>query len=128
MATSSEKDFFEAVKDSLEERGVLDKLSAEIRSHVLQILKSEDQGQRTENKDIFKTSENFLINELIKEYLEWNKLKHTQAVLVAETGHPKESLTRRELEESLHVKTGPNAQQVSPVKNALIQVEVKRQN
>ncbi len=127
MATSSEKDFFEAVKDSLEERGVLDKLSAEIRSHVLQILKSEDQGQGTENKDIFKTSENFLINELIKEYLEWNKLKHTQAVLVAETGHPKESLTRRELEESLHVKTGPNAQQV-PLLYTLVSALINKSN
>ena len=46
MAGSSDKDFAEAVKESLGERGVLDRLSAEIRSHVFQILKGEESERK----------------------------------------------------------------------------------
>ena len=110
MATS-EKEFYEAVKDSLQEKGILDKLSGEIRSQVLQILKSDD--STTDPNVVFKTSsQNFVINELIKEYLDWNGLKNTKDVLVSEAGHPKESLSRSQLEESLNVQTGSNARKV----------------
>ncbi len=113
MATS-EKEFFEAVKGSLQEKGLLDKLSGEIRSEVLQILKSDDSTTATADPSVvFKTSsQNFILNELIKEYLEWNGLKHTKDVLVSEAGHPKESLTRCQLEEALNVQVGSNAQKV----------------
>jgi len=101
----------EAVKECLESKGVLEKMTAEIRSHVLKILKDEDDP--SERRAKLKTgTQNFVINELIKEYLEWNELKHTRDVLVTESGHPKESLTRTELEELLHVQTGLNGRKV----------------
>ena len=124
MASGGEKEFVEAVKECLESKGVLEKMSAEIRSHVLKILKDEnDPSDRTSG---LKTgSQNFVINELIKEYLEWNELKHTRDVLVSESGHPKESLTRTELEELLHVQTGLNARKV-PLIYSLVSSVIKK--
>ena len=124
MATS-EKEFSEAVKESLSERGVLDKLSGQIRTHVLQILKNEETS--VPDRQVLKTSENFLINELIKEDLEWNNLIQTRTVLVLESGHPKESLSRSELEEALKVETGANAQQV-PLLYSLVAATLQKAN
>jgi len=124
---SSEKDFFEAVKDCLEEKGVLEKLSAEVRSHVMQILKNEDQNSSGQKPILKTSSQNFVINELIKEYLEWNELKHTRDVLVSESGHPKESLSRNQLEELLQVQTGLNARRV-PLLYTLVSSVMKKSN
>ena len=123
--STSEKEFAEAVKESLAERGVLNKLSGEIRTQVLQILKNEEKSDP--ERQVLKTSENFVINELIKEYLDWNNLTQTRTVLVLETGHPNESLSRSQLEEALNVQTGANAQQV-PLLYSLVAATVQKSN
>ena len=123
--STSEKEFAEAVKESLAERGVLNKLSGEIRTQVLQILKNEEKSDP--ERQVLKTSENFVINELIKEYLDWNNLIQTRTVLVLETGHPNESLSRSQLEEALNVQTGANAQQV-PLLYSLVAAAVQKSN
>ena len=123
--STSEKEFAEAVKESLAERGVLNKLSGEIRTQVLQILKNEEKSDP--ERQVLKTSENFVINELIKEYLDWNNLIQTRTVLVLETGHPNESLSRSQLEEALNVQTGANAQQV-PLLYSLVAATVQKSN
>ena len=125
MATS-EKEFAEAVKESLAERGVLNKLSGEIRTQVLQILKNEEKSDPNRCQ-VLKTSENFVINELIKEYLDWNNLTQTRTVLILETGHPNESLSRSQLEEALNVQTGANARQV-PLLYSLVAATVQKSN
>ena len=123
--STSEKEFAEAVKESLAERGVLNKLSGEIRTEVLQILKNEEKSDP--ERQVLKTSENFVINELIKEYLDWNNLIQTRTVLVLETGHPNESLSRSQLEEALNVQTGANAQKV-PLLYSLVAATVQKSN
>ena len=123
--STSEKEFAEAVKESLAERGVLNKLSGEIRTQVLQILKNEEKSDP--ERQVLKTTENFVINELIKEYLDWNNLTQTRTVLVLETGHPNESLSRSQLEEALNVQTGANAQQV-PLLYSLVAATVQKSN
>ena len=123
--STSEKEFAEAVKESLAERGVLNKLSGEIRTEVLQILKNEEKSDP--ERQVLKTTENFVINELIKEYLDWNNLTQTRTVLVLETGHPNESLSRSQLEEALNVQTGANAQQV-PLLYSLVAATVQKSN
>eukprot|EP00694_Reclinomonas_americana_P007961 EC799535.1.p1 GENE.EC799535.1~~EC799535.1.p1 ORF type:complete len:227 (+),score=56.38 EC799535.1:92-682(+) len=48
------------------------------------------------------SEENLLINELIREYLEYNKYRHTMSVFLPESGQP-ESLDRRFVTQQLHV-------------------------
>jgi lisH domain-containing protein FOPNL len=37
---------------------------------------------------------NLVLNELIREYLEFNNYKHTQSVFIPETGQPEEAFDR----------------------------------
>ena len=57
-------------------------------------------------------STNFLINELIKEYLDYNGYEHTADILSVESGQPQRRADRNDLEAVLRVHTGPNAKQV----------------
>ena len=65
------------VKDTLETRGVLGQLKARLRAEVFNALDDQSEvGPQLSN-------ENMLINELIREYLEFNKYKYTSSVLLA---------------------------------------------
>lgn len=66
-----------AVRDTLETRGVLGQLKARIRAEVFSAL----DDQREPRPPL--SHENLLINELIREYLQFNKYKHTASVLTA---------------------------------------------
>jgi len=65
------------VKETLEHRGVLNQLKARIRAEVFSAL--DDQAEEKPSL----SNENLLINELIREYLEYNKYKYTASVLQA---------------------------------------------
>ena len=65
------------VKETLEHRGILNQLKARIRAEVFSAL-----DDQTEEKPSL-SNENLLINELIREYLEFNKYKYTASVLQA---------------------------------------------
>ncbi|XP_028634245.1 lisH domain-containing protein FOPNL isoform X2 [Grammomys surdaster] len=65
------------LKDTLEKRGVLGHLKARIRAEVFNAL-DDDREPRPSL-----SHENLLINELIREYLEFNKYKYTASVLIA---------------------------------------------
>jgi lisH domain-containing protein FOPNL len=69
--------FFSVVKDTLENRGVLGQLKARIRAEVFNAL--DDQSESAPPL----SNENLLVNELIREYLEFNKYKYTASVLMA---------------------------------------------
>ena len=58
------------------------------------------------------SSSNFIVNELIKEYLDYNGYQNTGDILAIESNLPKKRITRVELETSLKVHSGPNAKQV----------------
>uniref|UniRef100_A0A4X1VM92 Centrosomal protein 20 n=1 Tax=Sus scrofa TaxID=9823 RepID=A0A4X1VM92_PIG len=77
------------LKDTLEKRGVLGHLKARIRAEVFNALDDESEPRPS------LSHENLLINELIREYLEFNKYKYTASVLIAESGQPVVPLDRQ---------------------------------
>ncbi|XP_051877916.1 LOW QUALITY PROTEIN: lisH domain-containing protein FOPNL [Pristis pectinata] len=86
MATVSE--LKAVLKETLEKKGVMGQLKARIRAEVFSAL--DDQSEPRPPL----SHENLLINELIREYLEFNKYKYTASVLTAEAGQPE--ITYRE--------------------------------
>ncbi|XP_025711379.1 centrosomal protein 20 isoform X1 [Callorhinus ursinus] len=77
------------LKDTLEKRGVLGHLKARIRAEVFNALDDESEPRPS------LSHENLLINELIREYLEFNKYKYTASVLISESGQPVVPLDRQ---------------------------------
>ncbi|XP_035195102.1 centrosomal protein 20 isoform X3 [Oxyura jamaicensis] len=67
----------QALKEALEKRGVLGQIRANIRAEVFHAL--DDQSEPRPPL----CHENLLINELVREYLEYNKYKYTASVLTA---------------------------------------------
>ncbi|XP_055265528.1 centrosomal protein 20 [Moschus berezovskii] len=88
------------LKDTLEKRGVLGHLKARIRAEVFNALDDESEPRPS------LSHENFLINELIREYLEFNKYKYTASVLIAESGQPVVPLDRQFLIHELNAFEG----------------------
>ncbi|XP_061736986.1 lisH domain-containing protein FOPNL isoform X1 [Nerophis ophidion] len=66
-----------AVRETLESRGVLGQLKARIQAEVFGAL----DDQREQRPPL--SHENLLINELIREYLEFNKYRYTASVLTS---------------------------------------------
>ncbi|XP_001374877.1 centrosomal protein 20 isoform X1 [Monodelphis domestica] len=94
------------LKDTLEKRGVLGHLRAKIRAEVFNAL--DDQGEKPPPL----SHENLLINELIREYLEFNKYKYSASVLAAESGQPAMPLERQFLIKELNIFEDSNAKTV----------------
>ena len=112
---------FEAIEEKLRANGIIDRLSCSVRAEVLQILKHPESRQKLPKSDdglpppagsTDPDSTNFLINELIKEYLDYNGYEHTADILSVESGQPQRRADRNDLEAVLRVHTGPNAKQV----------------
>lgn len=68
---------FTVIKDTLDNRGVLGQIKARIRAEVFNAL-----DDQSETKPPL-SNENMIINELIREYLEFNRYKYTSSVLVS---------------------------------------------
>eukprot|EP00741_Cyanophora_paradoxa_P006716 tig00001033_g6496.t1 len=86
-----------ALKDTLEGKGVLRQIRARIRAEIFGALDDHDEPRPQ------LSNENLLINELIREYLEWNKYKNTLCVFLPESGQPEEQLDRRLLAHDLRI-------------------------
>ncbi|CAG9134120.1 hypothetical protein JYU34_006954 [Plutella xylostella] len=96
----SEQDFITAIKDLLRSEGHLDKIQAQMRSKVIEAIKHKQEGLTPNGKNTQPPSpseEVLLINEIIREYLEWNGYLYTASVLASEAGMPKEKSSRAEL-------------------------------
>ena len=106
---ASEKDLCQTVTQSLRENGFLNKMSAEVRKEILDVLKNEQQNHQSSPA---LSTENFIINELIKEYLEWNNLNQTSDVLSLESGQPKQRVSRADLENTINIQSGENATRI----------------
>ncbi|XP_017272385.1 lisH domain-containing protein FOPNL isoform X2 [Kryptolebias marmoratus] len=104
MATISE--LKSAVRDTLESRGVLGQLKARIRAEVFSAL----DDQREPRPPL--SHENLLINELIREYLEFNKYRYTASVLTAESGQPEAALDRQFMANELKVSEDASSKSV----------------
>lgn len=85
------------MRETLESRGVLGQLKARIRAEVFSAL----DDQREPRPPL--SHENLLINELIREYLEFNKYRYAASVLTAESGQPEVPLDRQFLANELKV-------------------------
>ncbi|XP_021267684.1 lisH domain-containing protein FOPNL isoform X3 [Numida meleagris] len=94
------------LKDTLEKRGALGQIKARIRAEVFNAL--DDQSEPRPPL----SHENLLINELIREYLEFNKYKYAASVLTAEAGQPEVPLDREFLVKELNIIEDANAKSV----------------
>lgn len=91
------EDLKAVLKETLENKGVLNQVRARIRAEVFNAL-----DDQTEMKPTL-SNENFLINELIREYLDFNKYNYTKSVLMVESGQPTEKIDRRFLLQQLNM-------------------------
>ena len=69
--------YFTVIKDTLENKGSLGQIKARIRAEVFNALNEEGDSKPQ------LSNENLIINELIREYLDFNKYKYASSVLVA---------------------------------------------
>lgn len=88
---STLEDLRDAVQTSLETRGVLGEMQARLRSEIFRCI--DDRSLPPPKL----TNENLMINELIREYLEWNGYRHTSSVLLQETGQPSQGAMSRDV-------------------------------
>lgn len=117
------------VTDRLRERGVLHKIQGQIRQEVLAALKEErDHPDFAAARPDFSSGDNFVVNELIREYLTWNGLHQTAAALSLESGHPQQNLDRQSLEDNLGVRSGANAAKVPLLYSVVAAVRNKKKN
>ncbi|XP_068102958.1 centrosomal protein 20 [Hyperolius riggenbachi] len=104
MATVS--DLKAVLTDTLNKRGVLGQLKARLRAEVFAAL-----DDQSELRPVL-SHENLLINEMIREYLEFNKYKYAASVLTAETGLSDIPLDRSFLARELNFIEDANSQSV----------------
>ncbi|KAM9305021.1 centrosomal protein 20 [Gastrophryne carolinensis] len=104
MATVA--DLKAVLTDTLDKRGVLGQLKAQVRAEVFAAL-----DDRSEPRPAL-SHENLLINEMIREYLEFNKYRYTASVLTEETGLSDVPLDRSFLARELNFAEDTNAQSV----------------
>ncbi|KPJ05997.1 LisH domain-containing protein FOPNL [Papilio machaon] len=98
--TITDKDVLDAIKNVLRKSGDLSKIQAEMRAKVTEILQDRQFTNNPGCRNLCPpppTAEVLLINDLIKEYLEWNGYLYTSTVLTSEAALPKEKRTRAEL-------------------------------
>ncbi|GLD93781.1 hypothetical protein PINS_up002386 [Pythium insidiosum] len=90
------------LKDTLEARGSLGQIKARIRAEIFSAL---DDHSVPKPK---LSNENLIINELIREYLEYNGYRHAHSVFLAESGQPLKAPFHREfLAKELRVQEDP---------------------
>jgi lisH domain-containing protein FOPNL len=82
-------DLKNVLKETLEQRGVLGEIKSKIRSEIFTALDNDTMGKPPLSQ------ENMLINEMIREYLEFNQYYNTLSVLTSESGQPKEPFLDR---------------------------------
>ena len=83
------EDLKNALKETLQNRGVLGGLKAAIRSEIFAALDDQEVSRPRLN------DENLLINELIREYLIHNNYNHSLSVFLAESGQPTNPVMER---------------------------------
>ncbi|XP_040297564.1 centrosomal protein 20 [Bufo bufo] len=104
MATVSE--LKAVLTDTLDKKGVLGQLKARVRAEVFAALDDQSDPRPA------LSHENLIINEMIREYLEFNKYRYTSSVLTAETGLSDIPLDRSFLARELNLVEDLSAQSV----------------
>ena len=80
----AESEFIDTVEKALKDKGVLDQLTCQVRAEILQVLKSSLKVKQVKNS-IPESTNNFLINELIKGQLNTEKIYEVIAALKIQT-------------------------------------------
>ncbi len=83
------EDLKNVLKETLDKRGVLSQIKAKIRAEIFASLEQEAAGKPKLSQ------ENLLINELIREYLQYNSYLHTMSVFTQESGQPSDPILER---------------------------------
>mmetsp|Transcript_18027 Transcript_18027/g.57655 ORF Transcript_18027/g.57655 Transcript_18027/m.57655 type:complete len:191 (-) Transcript_18027:562-1134(-) len=97
----------DALRETLEARGSLGAVKARLRADIFHALDEQDSAAPK------LSNENLLINELIREYLQFNEYRHTLSVLVPESGQPEEpAFTRDFLRSQLGIRPGEDSGRV----------------
>lgn len=109
------------LKETLDNRGVLNQMRARIRAEVFSAL-----DDQIESKPIL-SNENMLINELIREYLEFNMYKYSNTVLLAESGQPKEPIDRNFLAAELNITESVSSKKL-PILYGLVSFFLEQRN
>ena len=86
-----------ALKETLEQRGVLNQIKAIMRQEIYDSIEKDD------NPKPELSEENLLINELIKEYLNYNNYSHSSSLFQSETGQPNNVLDRNSISKKLNI-------------------------
>ncbi|KAF4031603.1 FOP N terminal dimerization domain [Phytophthora infestans] len=95
-------DLKEVLKDTLAARGSLDQIKARIRAEIFAAL--DDQNVPKPKL----SNENLIINELIREYFEYNGYRHALSVFLPESGQPAEKpFDRQFMSSELNVTEDP---------------------
>ena len=95
-----------ALKETLEQKGVLNEIRAKMRQSIFEAIESDDKPQPK------LSNENLIINALIKEYLDYNSYLHTSSVFQAESGQPKDILDRNFIANELNIVETNQSQKV----------------
>ncbi|EFJ41306.1 flagellar/basal body specific protein, partial [Volvox carteri f. nagariensis] len=107
-----------ALRENLDRSGKLRKLKAQMRADVFAALADQKAMPQLSN-------ENLIINELIREYLVYNKYRGTVAVFLPESGQPAvRPFDRAFLASHLNVPEGPNSAQL-PLLYSLVELAAK---
>ena len=99
---SSIEELKTSLKETMIKRGILNKIKAEMRQEIYEALDNDD------NPKPKLTRENFIINELIKEYFNCNDYNYSSKVFQSETGQIKNNLNRNDLAKELNIIEGEN--------------------
>ena len=76
-------DLKNVLRETLESKGVLGEIRAKIRAEIFTALDADTGAGKPKL-----SNENLIINEMIREYLEYNKYYNTLSVLMSESGQP----------------------------------------
>ena len=95
-----------ALKETLEQKGVLNEIRAKMRQSIFEAIESDDKPQPK------LSNENLIIIALIKEYLDYNNYLHTSSVFQAESGQPKDKLDRNFIASELNIVETNQSQKV----------------
>ena len=94
---TSVDDLKNVLRETLEQRGVLNQIKAKMRQEIFEAIDNDDNPKPEISK------ENILINELIKDYLNYNNYSYSSSVFQSETGQPQNIYDRKNIAEQLNI-------------------------
>lgn len=113
---SSVEDFKAVVKEQLAHSGALGKMQATVRAQIVSSLEESSSGR----PPVQPSSETYLLNSLIREYLDFQGYRAASSVFTPESGLSTERLDVRCMAERAGVPVGPNGGEL-PVLYSLLQ-------